>query len=86
MEGAGFVDVNVIRMSTVLKYASDEEACGAAFAGGPVALAYSRFNEATRDEAREEYLRSIARWRSSTGYNIPGEFVVARGNAPRGAS
>jgi hypothetical protein len=73
------VDVTEVRLPVVLRYASDEEACGAAFAGGPVALAYSRFDEATRDEVHDEYLRSIAPWRTASGYDIPGEFVVARG-------
>ena len=37
-----------------------EDAIGAAFAGGPVAMAYSRFDDQTRDDAHGEYLDSIA--------------------------
>jgi ubiquinone/menaquinone biosynthesis C-methylase UbiE len=75
---AGFSTVVAERLSTTLEYGTDDEACGAAFAGGPVALAYSRFDEPTRAEAHAEYLASIAPFRVSRGYAIPGEFVVVR--------
>lgn len=78
---AGFGDVQLERISTVLEYPSADDALGAAFAGGPVAMAYSRFDEATRDDAHVEYLASIEGYRSGDGYRIPGEFVVARGRA-----
>jgi hypothetical protein len=55
---------------------------GAAFEGGPVALAYSRFDVATRAEAHEEYVQSIAQYRQGDGYAIPGEFVIAHGVNP----
>ena len=74
---AGFATIASERLSTTLEYTTDEEACLAAFAGGPVALAYSRFDAATRGEAHAEYLASIARYRTPDGYAIPGEFVVA---------
>jgi ubiquinone/menaquinone biosynthesis C-methylase UbiE len=77
---AGFRDVHVERISTVLHYPSADEAVGAAFLGGPVALAYSRFDETARDGAHAEYLESIADYRTTAdGYDVPGEFVVARG-------
>jgi SAM-dependent methyltransferase len=76
---AGFGDLHTDRISTVLEYPSDDEASDAAFAGGPVAMAYSRFDEATRAAARAEYIASIADYRTSAGYEIPGEFVIARG-------
>ncbi len=79
---AGFADVVSERLSTTLHYASAEEACGAAFAGGPVALAYSRFDAATRKEAHADYLATIAPYRHGTAYRIPGEFVVVRGSRP----
>jgi ubiquinone/menaquinone biosynthesis C-methylase UbiE len=82
MTAAGFVDVTATRIETVLRYASADEACGAAFAGGPVALAYSRFPERTRREAHAEYVASIAPYQEGAGYAIPGEFVVARGSRP----
>jgi ubiquinone/menaquinone biosynthesis C-methylase UbiE len=79
MEAAGFREVTAVRVATVLQYASPEEACGAAFAGGPVALAYSRFSDRTREEAHADYLASIAPYQAGAGYAIPGEFVAARG-------
>jgi ubiquinone/menaquinone biosynthesis C-methylase UbiE len=79
MTQGGFTDVKLERIASTLDYASGDEACGAAFAGGPVALAYSRFDEATRDAAHKEYLDSIAEWKVGDGYKVPGEFVVAAG-------
>ena len=79
MQAAGFQEVIVDRLSTELSYASADDALGAAFVGGPVAMAYSRFEGATRDAAHAEYLASIAPFRRGEGYAIPGEFVVARG-------
>jgi ubiquinone/menaquinone biosynthesis C-methylase UbiE len=78
MEAAGFSNTRVERIETTLEYATPEEAIGAAFAGGPVALAYSRFDNATRDAAHIEYLDSIAPYRHGDGYAVPGEFVVVR--------
>jgi len=79
---AGFVDVHADRLVTTLEYESDEDAVGAAFAGGPVALAYSRFDEATRERAHAEYRTSIEPYRRDTRYQIPGEFVVVSGQVP----
>jgi hypothetical protein len=79
MSRAGLDAIDVRRLSTTLHYASADEACGAAFAGGPVALAYSKFDDATRDEAHAEYIASIERFKRGDRYEIPGEFVVARG-------
>jgi hypothetical protein len=79
LHAAGFEDVRVDRIAATLEYASPEEAIGAAFAGGPVALAYSRFDPPVRDEVHAEYLASIAASRGGDGYQVPGEFVVARG-------
>jgi ubiquinone/menaquinone biosynthesis C-methylase UbiE len=81
-EAAGFTDIVGERLNTTLHYDSPEDACGAAFAGGPVALAYSRFSEKTRDEAHADYLASIEPYRNGNGYDIPGEFVVVRGRRP----
>ncbi len=79
---AGFAEVESERITTVLEYENGEEACLAAFAGGPVAMAYSRFDEATRTGAYAEYLQSIAAFQRGDGYAIPGEFVVTRGVRP----
>lgn len=80
LEAAGFDAIAVDRISTVLDYPSAEAAVIAAFAGGPVALAYSRFDDETRRGAHRDYLESIAAHRVGEGYRIPGEFVVARGS------
>lgn len=79
MEQAGFSDVAGERLTATLSYASPDEALGAAFAGGPVALAYSRFDDRTRESAHADYLASIEGWKRGTAYELPGEFVVARG-------
>jgi hypothetical protein len=74
---AGFREVASERISSILAYASGDDACGAAFEGGPVAMAYSRFDADMRASAHAEYLSSIASWRSGEGYGVPGEFVLA---------
>lgn len=73
----GFTDIRSERLEVALHYASDDDALGAAFRGGPVALAYSRFDDATKQAVHGEYLRSIAACRIGEEYRIPGEFVVA---------
>jgi len=73
---AGFTVTAQHRVPTTLAYASADEACDAAFIGGPVALAWSRFDAATRERARRRYIESIAPWRTPRGYGLPGEFVV----------
>jgi SAM-dependent methyltransferase len=75
---AGFSDVRFERLEVDLSY----EALNAAFRGGPVALAYSRFDEATREAVHAEYLQSIEGFRHGAAYKIPGEFVVAIGVKP----
>ncbi len=79
---AGFENVRVERIETTLRYDSVEDAIGAAFVGGPVALAYSRFDEETRAGAHADYVRSIEPYRRGTRYEIPGEFVIAGGTKP----
>jgi SAM-dependent methyltransferase len=74
---AGFRDVRERRLSTVLHYPSNDEALIAAFRGGPVALAYGRFDDATKAAVHSEYLASIAAFKTDDGYRIPGEFAVA---------
>jgi ubiquinone/menaquinone biosynthesis C-methylase UbiE len=80
---AGFADVRSERLSTELLYHSGDAAADAAFAGGPVAMAYSRFDEETRQGARADYVASIAQFREGDRYRIPGEFVIARGSVSR---
>jgi SAM-dependent methyltransferase len=83
-EDAGLIDIVTQRLNTRLEWTSPDEACDAAFAGGPVALAYSRFDESTRLMVQGVYLESIARWRTDDGaYAVPGEFVIVSARKPR---
>jgi ubiquinone/menaquinone biosynthesis C-methylase UbiE len=75
-------DVRHRRVATTLIFADADEACDAAFVGGPAALAWSRFNEEVRARVRARYLDAIDSWRDGCGYRIPGEFVVAAAAAP----
>ena len=80
LDAAGFRNLHLERMTCTLGFANDREACVAAFEGGPVALAYARFDEPTRQAAHIEYLASIAPYRNGNGYDIPAEFVLAAGS------
>ena len=79
MNAGGFKNISIEKLNTVLNYNSGEEACGAAFLGGPVALAYSKFSEDVKKEVYKEYLESIKSFKQTDGYHIPGEFAVAIG-------
>jgi ubiquinone/menaquinone biosynthesis C-methylase UbiE len=80
MTASGLTDIQTERMTAPLRYETPEDALGAAFVGGPVAMAYSRFSADVRTEVHAEYLASIAPYRDGEGYTIPGEFVVAAGS------
>ena len=67
------------RLAYRLTFIGDDQVCEAVFAGGPVALAYGRFDPPTRRAAEAEFLDSIAAFRTGSGYAIPGEFVLATG-------
>lgn len=83
LQSAGFSDVTTERFSVRLPFENEEDACMAAFWGGAVALAWRKFDEEKREGARTEYLDSIEPYRNEDGgYDIPGEFVVARGVRP----
>jgi len=56
---AGFRNIATRRLDTRLHYDSADQACEAAFAGGPVGLAYTRFSDETKADARKEYLASL---------------------------
>jgi len=81
-EDAGFREVRQRRVASALKYDDAEAACDAAFVGGPVALAWSRFDEEVRADARERYKQAIEPWLCNEGYRIPGEFVIVAGTNP----
>jgi ubiquinone/menaquinone biosynthesis C-methylase UbiE len=69
------------RIVTSVTFSSAEAACDAAFLGGPVALAWSRFSEDARARVRARYLEAIEPWRSDGGYAIPAEFVIVGAHA-----
>jgi SAM-dependent methyltransferase len=73
---AKFDTIEQHRFSATLSYADADEACSAAFLGGPVALAWSRFNADARARVRRRYTEAIASWRFDDGYRVPGEFVI----------
>jgi ubiquinone/menaquinone biosynthesis C-methylase UbiE len=77
-----FEAVRYRRIATTLTFAGADEACDAAFLGGPVALAWSRFNDEVRARARGRYLDAIGPWRDGAAYRIPGEFVIAAAVVP----
>jgi SAM-dependent methyltransferase len=79
---AGFGEVEQHRILSTLEYSGDEQACKAAFIGGPVALAWSRFDDEVRARVCAAYLDSISHWRRGKGYRIPAEFVVVCARAP----
>lgn len=79
MAQSGFTDVTCRRIKADLPYDSDRDALDAAFLGGPVALAYARFDSDTKKAAEADYLESIAPYKSDGTYKIPGEFVVCAG-------
>ncbi len=61
---------------TTLDYPGPNDACGAVLVGGPASLAWSRFDEETRDRVCSKYLASIDRYWVDGGYRIPAEFLV----------
>ncbi|MEO8486637.1 MAG: hypothetical protein ABI585_09900 [Betaproteobacteria bacterium] len=60
----------------VAPLAYGDEACSAAFVGGTVALARSRFDGEVRARVCGRTLDAIEPWREERGYRLPGEFVV----------
>lgn len=62
-----------------LDFRNEREMLAAIFAGGPVALAYSKFSPEVKDEVHREFLESVSGHRGGEGYSVPGEFVFALG-------
>lgn len=73
---AGFAQVVSQRLSSALLYANGDQACRAAFVGGPVAMAWSRFSLETRQRVSARYLDQLSPWQNGAGYEVPAEFVV----------
>lgn len=79
MAACGFKDIICRRIEADLPYRSDRDALDAAFLGGPVALAYARFDDETKRAVEADYLDSIAPFKTGSEYKIPGEFVISAG-------
>jgi ubiquinone/menaquinone biosynthesis C-methylase UbiE len=82
---AGFGSIRLQRLGTTLDYADGDAACRAAFAGGPVALAWSRFSAETRARVSRRYLEALDPWRRGDRYRVPAEFVVVAARLPSGS-
>lgn len=83
---AGFEAVTEERIRVSLDYRDGREAADAALVGGPVALAWSRFDTVTRARVRTRYLASLGPPLRSGALRIPGEFVIVAGRTPQGFS
>jgi SAM-dependent methyltransferase len=70
------------RRSDSLDYVDAAEACAAAFAGGPVAMAWSRFDATVRERVQSRYIDAIAPWRDGEGYRVPAEYVIVAAQRP----
>jgi SAM-dependent methyltransferase len=82
-ERAGLIDIREHRQHEGLEFSSERTLLLAMLHGGPVALAVKRFTPAVLAEAGEEFLASVAAYRSPDGsYRIPGEFVTVVGRRP----
>ncbi|MDN3920307.1 hypothetical protein [Roseateles violae] len=69
------------RRSDSLDYADADAACAAAFAGGPVAQAWSRFDAEARARTQRRYLDAIALWGDGRGgYKMPAEYLIVVGH------
>jgi len=71
------------RRSDTLVYADGDAACDAAFVGGPVALAWSRFDAQTRVRVRARYRDAIAPFARGSSYHLPAEFVIVTVQRPQ---
>lgn len=82
---AGFDVAEHRPLAVTLEYANADEACDAAFLGGPVALAWSRFDADVRARVRSRYLETLETWRQRERYSVPGEFVIVAATATGGS-
>lgn len=81
-EQAGFTGLRTRRLATTLHYADGEQACRAAFVGGPVALAWSRLDPAARQRVCAAYLEAIRPFREGHTYAVPAEFLISTATSP----
>lgn len=79
---AGLAVAGESRFSRRVRHRDADAACAAMFLAGPVALAWTRFDEPVRARVRDRYLAAIAPWRTRTGYALPAQFVCLRAGRP----
>lgn len=79
---AGLQVTSQRRRTDSLDYAGAADACAAAFAGGPVALAWSRFDSTVRARVQSRYLDAISLWRDGEGYRVPAEYLIVVAQRP----
>lgn len=66
-----------------LDYRDGDAACAAAFAGGPVALAWSRFDTTVRERVQARYLQALAPWQDAQGgYQVPAQYMIVAAQKP----
>jgi ubiquinone/menaquinone biosynthesis C-methylase UbiE len=82
LERAGFVDVREERLDVMLSWRDDDEACAAAFDGGPGALPCNMFPDDVRQAVYDEYIASLEPFRKGAGFEAPAEFVYASAHLP----
>lgn len=78
-EKAWFNNIISNRFTTSMYFKDSEEAFSAIYWGGVLASVIEGFDKPTLLEVKKEYLRSIQSYRNGNSYNIPGEFVIVRG-------
>lgn len=83
---AGLADIVERRLAAILDYRDADEACAAAFVGGPVALAWSRFDDSVRERVRRGYVAALRPWRHGRGYRVPSEFVVVSATSSKSSA
>lgn len=81
MDTVGISDVKERRIQSVLSFEGQERVLSALIDGGAVAMAAKRFDDATRHAVDEEFIASVATYRTGERFEIPGEFVIATGIA-----
>ena len=81
LEAAGFSDIEEQRLSVNMQFDSAERLLAAVIDGGAVAMAAKRFDAATRKQVDDEFLASVAAYRTGEGFAIPGEFLIATATA-----
>ena len=79
-ERAGFSAIAERREADILDFPDERSVLDAVLIAGPVALAVTRFSQAQMRQVSEEFLASVAEFRTASGaYRIPGEFVTVAG-------